>query len=168
MARWKLSEKHYLRTDPPTEWEQKETDLNTGEEVRKRYEVPRFFDPDVMKNGGYVCYKGKGLPGDVVVVGMPTPGMLPMDKEAEEISSKCVIGPHPIESLPTQVTSATEAAPPDLLRSLQAQINALMMANDELHRRVSAQEGDVQEDLAAHKTQRVPIAADQTTPGRRV
>lgn len=168
MARWRLTEKHYVHTDPPTEWEQKETDLNSGEEVRKRYEVPRFLDPESgMRIGGKpwegtVCLKGKGLPGDITIKGPPTTAMAPLDEEAQEISDRLVRGEHPIESLP-----ASGAMQPDLLRQMQAQINALMMANDEMQRRLAAAEGDALEDVKALAAQQVPLSKDQSKPTQR-
>lgn len=171
MARWRLTEKHYLHTIPPTEWEQKEVDLETGEEARKRYEVPRLLDPERRNKRGdlieaIVCYEGKGLPGDVTIKGAPTASMEPLDDEAKEISAKTQRGAHPIESLPAQGD-----APPGLLQQMQAQLNALMMANDDLHRRLSAAEkaaeGDVLKDIEDLASQQVPLAKDQTKPMQR-
>ena len=45
MARWRLQGPHYLMTDPPAEWESKETDRNTGRQARKVYKVGRYLDP---------------------------------------------------------------------------------------------------------------------------
>lgn len=168
MARWKLTDKHYLHTDPPTEWEQKEVDLETGEELRKRYEVPRMLDPDRRNRSGvlieqFVCLKGKGQPGDVTIKGPPTASMEPLDEEAERLSAAVAQGRHPINSLPTTM----DAAPPDLLRQMQAQINALMIANDELHKRVAASEGEALQDLEALNAQRVPIVDPKATPAQR-
>lgn len=168
MARWRLTEACYLYTDPPTEWEQKETDLVSGEEVRKRYVVPKYLNPDDprMKNfGGFcvVCFKGKGEPRDFSIVGPPNDAMMPMDEEAEQISA-ATQRPHPIESLPAQGD-----APPSLLHDLQAQVNALMRANDDLHKRLSAQEEQNTEalevDLAAHSAQK-PKVTEGSVPRR--
>lgn len=161
MARWRLTEKHYLYTDPPTEWEQKETDLATGEEVRKRFEVPKYLNPDeprdqTPRGSGecIVCWKGKGKPTDVVFKGPPTTAMAPIDEEAQQITDSMSVGEHPIEDLPTQI----EAPQPDILRQMQAQINALMLANDELQRRVATSSGDATADAAAIASQSVPVA----------
>ena len=167
MARWRLTDKHYIYTDPPTEWEQKETDLTSGEEVRKRYEVPKYLNPEEPRNQNYpgeciVCWKGKGEPKDIAFRGMPTPSMIPLDEEAEKISAQAQRGEHPIDSLPMTVD-----APPDTLRQMQAQINALMMANDEMQRRLAAAEGDALADAQAIASQAVPIAKTETKPAQR-
>lgn len=167
MARWKLSEKHYIYTDPPTEWEQVEVDLSTGEQVRKRFVVPKFIDPDdpKYKNGEgdvIVCQGAKGNPKDIVFLGFPTPAMLPMDEEAQGISDATVRGEHAIESLDSTFQEA-----PSALRAMQAQINALMLANDELQRRIAAAEAsaaeDVKVDLAAHSAQQPKAAKERRT-----
>jgi hypothetical protein len=99
MARWRLTEAHYLNGRPPdleeVEWEHKETDRLTGRENRKRFKVPFYFDNDTI-----VCYEGKGQRGDFVFEGPPTPAMEPLDEEAEAISNahrKDWV--HPIDSL---------------------------------------------------------------------
>lgn len=104
MARWKLTEPHYLNS-PNTFWEQVVTDRITQRPVRKQYRVPLHLDPRLKDDWNYnadggpirnddmdgqivVCYEGKGLPNDKVFEGPPTPGMLPLDDEAREISGK--------------------------------------------------------------------------------
>jgi hypothetical protein len=106
MARWKLNGKHYLNV-PGTEWEYKEQDLQTQEEVRHRMAVPRWLDPDDPKtrknvNGDViVCYEdSKQAPTDYVFIGACTPDMIPLDEEAEELSAaEARRGQHPIETL---------------------------------------------------------------------
>jgi hypothetical protein len=106
MARWKLTGKHYLNC-PGTEWEYKEQDLQTQEEVRHRMAVPRFLDPDdprTRKNANgdvVVCYEGsKEAPTDYIFVGQPTPDMVPLDEEAEALSEvEARRGQHPIDTL---------------------------------------------------------------------
>ena len=105
MARWRLSEPHYLNV-PGGKWEQKEIDRATGKLAVKTYAVPTHLDakieddwnytdkrpdPDLDDNnstGIIVCHEGKGKPRDIVFVGHPTPGMIPLDAEARELSSK--------------------------------------------------------------------------------
>lgn len=99
MARWQLTEPHYLRS-PNTRWEQTVTDRNTGKPMRKVFEVPLHLDPrvesDWNRKDGFmdgtitVCHAGKGLPDgrDIEFLGDPTPGMLPLDDEAREISGR--------------------------------------------------------------------------------
>lgn len=107
MARWKLSSTHYLNV-PGVEWEHSETDLFSGRLNRKRYPVPMYLDPkDPIDCNGrrrdelIVCHEGKGERLDIIFVGDPTPDMVPLDDEAEEIShSLAGRWVHPIESLP--------------------------------------------------------------------
>lgn len=109
MARWRLTEKHYLNVKG-VEWEQIET-LETGKQVRHRYPVPLYLDP---KDDGIVIEWGQSgelivsdgsNPGhrDIIFTGPPTPAMEPLDDEAEALTEierpKWV---HPIESLPGQ------------------------------------------------------------------
>jgi hypothetical protein len=127
MARWRLREPHYLKTVPPTEWEQVETNLITGKQARKRYEVPVYLDPNQPADWTHrelatviVCWPGKGQPRDIVFEGDPTPNMIPEDEEAEEISASFEEKwKHPIEGLEAQ-GGFGEA----LLRDLTAQIAA--------------------------------------------
>lgn len=97
MARWQLTEPHYLNV-PGTQTE----DRSMGDNSRKKLSAPLHLDPNDEKQWNYremiapqimdgkivVCYEGKGEPKDIIFVGDPTPGMLPMDDEAREISSK--------------------------------------------------------------------------------
>lgn len=99
MARWKLTEKHYLKV-PGTRWEFQTVDRNTGRPMRKTFEVPLYLDPedkDCWNNRGVgmyedgfitVAHAGKGEAHDIIFVGNPTPGMLPIDDEAVAISAK--------------------------------------------------------------------------------
>lgn len=101
MARWQLTEPHYLNT-PDSKWEFETKDRTTGRSVRKQFAVPLHLDPNIESDWNYqerignnmvdgsiiVCYEGKGEPKDIVFTGAPTPGMLPLDDEAKEISAK--------------------------------------------------------------------------------
>lgn len=104
MARWQLTEPHYLNV-PGTYWEQVSTDRITQRPIRKQFPVPRLLDPRLKDDWNYgvdggairqddmdgqiiVCYAGKGSPKDIIFEGDPTPGMLPLDDEAREISGK--------------------------------------------------------------------------------
>lgn len=129
MARWRLTGKHYLNI-PGTEWEYKEQDLQTQEEVRHRMPVPRFLDPDdprTRKNGdGYVivCYEGsKESPTDYIFLGQPTPDMEPLDEEAEALSAiELRRGQHPMDSLPVNGSYSDDILKRfmDMLASAQA------------------------------------------------
>ncbi len=121
MARWKLTEAHYLNGHPPdldeTEWEYKEIDRLSGREKRKRFKVPFYFEEGVN-----VCYPDQGQDGDFVIDAdtIPTAAMTPLDAEAKRISKdhehEWI---HPIDSLPGQGLSDA------ILTSLEKQIAAL-------------------------------------------
>lgn len=103
--RWQLTEPHYLNV-PGTKWEQQIQDRITGRQVRKSFTVPMHLHPesdvDWNRMDGQqglitICHEGKGHPDgrDIVFVGPkgepnpdPTPGMLPLDDEAQELSSR--------------------------------------------------------------------------------
>ena len=91
MARFRLKEKHYILTDPPEEWEQKETDQQTGRQGTKRYKVPRFLDPGDPSHWtgpGEIIVSTKlspQFPRDIIFEGPPTPDMEPLDDEAIEL-----------------------------------------------------------------------------------
>lgn len=111
MARWRLTCSHYIKTVPPQVWEYKEVDQRTGKNVTKRFEVPTLLDPgdpsswtnrDSNGNGEIVvAIEGKTTNSyDIIFEGPPTPDMLPLDAEAEEISQSFADKwKHPIESL---------------------------------------------------------------------
>jgi len=64
------------------------------------YKVPKHLDPRLEDDWNYrpennnmdgeiiVCWEGKGLSRDIIFEGNPTPGMLPIDDEAKEVSGK--------------------------------------------------------------------------------
>lgn len=97
MARWQLTEPHYLNV-PGTKWEQTITNRATNRPERKTFAVPLYLHPDVesdhTRKDGFegiitVC-QGEGHPDgrDIEFLGNPTPGMLPLDDEAKAISAK--------------------------------------------------------------------------------
>ena len=95
MARWRLTEPHYLYTDPETVWERLETDTITGRQVRKQYVVPAYYHPEIeadwtdkYEKGVFVCDGHNPGKGDVIFKGDPTPGMKAIDDEAIAISAK--------------------------------------------------------------------------------
>lgn len=101
MARWQLTEPHYLNT-LDSKWEFETKNRTTGRSERKQFKVPTHLDPNIEGDWNYqdrignnlvdgriiVCYEGKGEPKDIIFEGPPTPGMLPLDDEAKEISAK--------------------------------------------------------------------------------
>jgi hypothetical protein len=99
MARWKLTEPHYLNC-PDERWEHTAIDARTGKPVRKTFKVPKHLDPRVeddwnhrpannqMDGEIHICWPGKGKDGDITFEGQPTPGMFPLDDEAKAESAK--------------------------------------------------------------------------------
>src|SRR5215467_2829712 len=107
MARWRLTEPHYLKV-PGTFWEQNETDRETGRRKRIEHPVPLYLNPSHPSDwthkpsglghitaGGnsftegviIVAYKDKtDDKKDIIFEGDPTPGMEPIDDEAQAIS----------------------------------------------------------------------------------
>lgn len=95
MARWRLTEPHYLYTDPDTVWERLETDTVTGRQIRKQYVVPAYFHHEIEadwtdkdEKAVVVCDGHNCQKRDIRFKGDPTPGMKAMDDEAEAISAK--------------------------------------------------------------------------------
>lgn len=101
MARWQLTEPHYLNTKE-SKWEFETKNRTTGRSERKQFPVPTHLDPNIEGDWNYtdrigsnivdgkiiVCWDGQGEPNDIVFEGPPTPGMLPLDDEAKTISAK--------------------------------------------------------------------------------
>lgn len=122
MARWRLTEPHYLNVPvlpdgTKIEWEHKETAKETGRTKRTLYAVPMLLDPKDPADHNYpgeiiVALEEGALRGDIIFVGPPTPGMEPLDEEAEAISaSHRKRWEHPIESLaPNGAMSEAESA----------------------------------------------------------
>lgn len=105
MARWRLTEAHYLKVKG-TLWEYTELDRTTGRPKRVQFEVPLYLNPmdaDDLKQYGQVDpivgydadpivvviddENSRHNTRDVFYVGKPTPGMLPLDDAAREISA---------------------------------------------------------------------------------
>ena len=127
MPRWKLTEDHYInarRQRRPTEWEQVETDRETGEEDRVRFTVPLYCDKGlIISTAGAASPLDNGKLGPITVADdfIPTPAMEPLDTAAEEVSAKYrASGINPIDSLPAQ-GGFNDA----LLTSLTAQLAAI-------------------------------------------
>lgn len=122
MARWRLTEPHYIHAkvyNEATEWEYKETDRVTGREKRKRFKVPAYLETETI-----VCYEGSERDErDVIIEGPPTPAMEPLDEEAKNISAEhAPQWIHPIDSMPGQFSAK------DLLETLQKQLAAATVA----------------------------------------
>lgn len=101
MARWQLTEPHYLNT-LDTKWEFETKNRTTGRSERKQFRVPLHLDPNIEQDWNYtdrlgnniidgkiiICWDGKGEENDIIFEGDPTPGMLPLDDEAKAVSAK--------------------------------------------------------------------------------
>lgn len=137
MARWRLTEPHYLNV-PGTKWEHTTTDRSSGRPIKKTFDVPLFLHPEDpydwthdKKDDGYivVCHEGKGGPGDITFIGNPTPGMLPLDDEAREISAQ-----FSSKWTPTQGTddiSQSNSFQQKLLNGLIDQMSAVQTASQQ-------------------------------------
>jgi len=109
MARWRLTDAHYLNV-PGTEWEYKETDRETNRQARKVYEIPLYLNPKDRADWNYpgeeaIIVSSRYDPSyrrDIVFVGPPTPDMEPIDEEAKEISQGFIdrgAWQHPIDAI---------------------------------------------------------------------
>lgn len=158
MARYRLTSPHYLKVQG-TEWEQTELDMVTGKQVRKRYSVPMYLDPD--KDPTCLNYPGECIvsskadplfPRDLVFDGPPTLEMTPLDDEAvAEVERQMKRGEHPIESLPGQLFSET------LLAKLQAQVDKAALNPSPSEDRIATLERQL-EDLKALLNGAKPLA----------
>ncbi len=98
MARWKLTEAHYLMIDG-IKWEYSEVDRVTGRPKRTQFPVPLHLDPNIESDwthkhdawsGDIIISDGIGTsdPKDHIYHGPVTPGMLPLDDEAKAITAE--------------------------------------------------------------------------------
>ncbi len=115
MARWKLTQPHYL-AGTGTKWEYTENSRTNGKPIRKQYDVPQYLHPDdpsdwtevemtdqrgnAVQGIIVVCHEGKGNVKDIVFTGKPTPDMIPLDDEAKAISAKLPMGMGFAEEMP--------------------------------------------------------------------
>lgn len=99
MARWKLTEAAYLLLEEETRWEYVEVERVTGRPKRTQFIVPRYLQPldpadwtetRIKNEDGDIILSNGNNPGrgDLIFKGNPIPGMLPLDDEAKQISSK--------------------------------------------------------------------------------
>lgn len=133
MARWRLTQTHYLEIesldDQQVEWEYKEIDQNTGRTRSKRFNVPFLMDILDVKGcwndqSGIIVSNGNNPgPRDYIFKGDPTPEMEPLDDEAREITARCEPNwVHPIDSLPGQGYTQS------LLAGLEKQLSAITLS----------------------------------------
>lgn len=177
MARWRLINAHYLNildpdTGEPTKWEYSETDRTSGKARRKTYHVPQLLDPkdpSLCNRDGdiVVCQEGKGIPGDIIFFGEPTPEMEPLDEEAEAISTSLQSKwAHPIETLPVNggMNAAEQTFMENMMKSFAQQVGASLnpqavSASDEV--RFAAMEKTIAELQA--KLEAATTVADAST-----
>lgn len=155
MARWKLTAPHYLNV-PGTEWEFVEVDTGTGKQVRHRHPVGLYLSPDDPGDQNrqgevVVCHEGKGLAGDRIFIGPPTPEMEPLDDEARAITDKMRplwnnfsgsygYGEGVLNDFQNQLTRAAMAQEPSNRKEiddLKEQMAELQKQNAELARKVA-------------------------------
>lgn len=105
MARWRLTQPHYLNV-PGTVYEHKETSTY-GKQVRKTYAVGLYLDPNAPDDCNYnfdgesrspsqngageiivAWATGTEKPRDIIFVGPPTIDMVPLDDEAKAASKE--------------------------------------------------------------------------------
>lgn len=113
MARWRVTAKHYINAKQygeDTTWVREETNRDTGRAFRRTFTVPLYIDPEdpgcINRNLGFcvVATEGKEMPGDIILLGPPTPDMEPLDDEAREITkAESVKWKDPINSLPISI-----------------------------------------------------------------
>ncbi len=167
MARWRLTQKHYLNV-PGTEFEYRET-THYGKQVRKNFPVPLYLDPE---NPGDCNYNADGesrgmgnqntpgeiivawadgaeRPRDIIFVGDPTIDMVPLDDAAKEVSAsmsakwgRAFIGDDEDEGGYTNrlLTELTET-----LNSFNATAKPSAAVSEEGSSRLSALEGQVKQ-----------------------
>lgn len=132
MARWRVTAKHYINAKQfgeDTTWVREETNRDTGRAFRRTFAVPLYIDPEdpicINKNLGFcvVATEGSEMPGDIVILGPPTPDMEPLDDAAKEITKvESVKWKDPINSLPINIG---EDFGNQLLAMLTAQFNTV-------------------------------------------
>lgn len=112
--RWRLTEPHYIHVPcfpdgTRVEWEHKETNRESGRAVRKLYTVPLLLDPRDKADFNHpddiiIARDVEGAhhnPRDLIFLGDPTPGMEPLNEEAEAISNALRHKwEHPVDTLP--------------------------------------------------------------------
>ena len=164
MARWQLSEHHYIHALPPdleaVEWEYKEIDRTSGRERRRRYIVPMYCEKETI-----VSRKHSLQRGDFLYEGEPTGAMTPLDKEAEEISAKYAhkwnmpqdftvgmsFNDALLDMLQKQFSAAAAGSTPEPVavvgvsrkefEALQKQLESIMVQNSELQEKASKPSG---------------------------
>jgi hypothetical protein len=136
MARFRLSDKHYLNIEG-SEWEEKQ-ELQTKVRGRNRlhkniFNVPMYLDPKDPADHNYdgqiiiATAEDRRYPDDYVLRGdfIPTIDMVPLDDEAEallEAYKANYTGEHPIDSLQGTMGEA-------ILAKLSRQLDALSGLN---------------------------------------
>lgn len=171
MARWRVTAKHYINAKQfgeDTTWVREETNRDTGRAFRRTFAVPLYIDPEdpicINKNIGFcvVATEGKEMPGDIIILGPPTPDMEPLDDEAKEITAKeSVKWKDPINSLPISIGDDFGN---QLLAMLTAQFNTVAAApNTSLKGASNGEIDELKKMLAAQQEQITRLLAGGAT-----
>ena len=142
--RWRLIEPHYINVacladGTKVEWEHKETARETGRTKRILYPVPALLDPKDPADQNYpqsgeiiVSRDVEGAThhrGDIIILGDPTPGMEPLNEEAQAITDALRHKwDHPIDSMPAN-GGMNEAEKAFMERMIQAFTGAAQAQN---------------------------------------
>ncbi len=186
MARWRVIAPHYIYAEQygqPTEWAREETNRDTGRTFRKTMKVPMLVDPNdptcCNRATGMcvVAISGSELPGDIVMLGPPTPDLEPLDDAAMALSDaerhKWI---SPIDSLPLNTGEELAA---QLIRAFESQIGiaqtqipaSLKGADNkelaELKALIAAQQAQIDKLVSIDKAPQEPdvdLGGDETEP----
>lgn len=185
--RWRLIEPHYINCPElpdgtKVQWEHKEASRETGRVSRHLFEVPLLLDPRDPADHNHLgeIIVSRQVDGarfnqrDIIFLGDPTPGMEPLNEEAEAITASLrQRWEHPIDTLPVNggMNAQEQAFMENMVRAFAQQVGAGVQTPntsvpreqyDELKERLARLEAA----LAAQNTAAPePTAA---TPGRRV
>lgn len=158
MARWKLAAPHYLNTTDKIEWEYVEEDLHGSRTAggrpgagsgsgqrRVRYPVPLMLDPRDAADHNYPQLEAiivankpdRAFPHDIIFLGDPTPDMIPLDEDAEQISAGFAERwVHPIDSLSSTYDQSVIG---DLEKMIKRAVAEVGMTPEESMRKAKAE-----------------------------
>lgn len=172
MARWRVTAKHYINAKQfgeDTQWMREETNRDTGRAFRRFFTVPLLIDPEdpicINKNVGFcvVATEGSEMPGDIIILGPPTPDMEPLDDDAKAITkAESVKWKDPINSLPISIGDDFGN---QLLAMLTSQFNTVAnQSNTSLKGANPDQIAKLEAMLLAQQEQIAKLLAGNTTP----